>query len=102
MSLVSEQVKLVLERMDTHPEEFTGNTSNGMYHKWDFLFSTGTFNRIEKFLLKRKMKELRRKITQQQILLTIMYGQEDVGPVMSTASRFMNKHAEQHDNNSRF
>lgn len=98
MRLVSEQVKILLERMETHSEEFCKgllhSTGVGVYgNKWDIVLTGGEFNPIEKFLLRRKMKNIRRKVTQQQILMTIMYGQEeeDDSPRMSTASRFNTK-----------
>lgn len=91
----SDQVCMVLERMESHPEEFTGNTTNGRYHKWDFVFTTGTFNKVEKLLLKHKLKELRKEVTRQQIILTLMYDAQDdestlmpYHPTMSTTSRF--------------
>lgn len=93
--LISPQVQLLLERMESHPEEFYKalTLSAGVFDgKWDFVLSSGEFTRIEKFLIKRKMKELKREATHRQILLTIMYGKEesadDYHVKMSTTGRF--------------
>ena len=92
--LCAEQVNILLDRMESHPEEFYKvlQIARPMYEsKWDMVLSAGEFNRIEKFLIKRKMKELKREATHRQILMTIMYGKdEDLGETykFSTAGRF--------------
>jgi hypothetical protein len=93
--LISPQVQMLLDRMESHPEEFYRalELTRTMYNgKWDMVLSTGEFNHIEKFLIKRKMKELKREATHRQIIMTIMYGKEesdeDYHVRMSTAGRF--------------
>jgi Zn-dependent M32 family carboxypeptidase len=95
---VSPQVQILLDRMESHPEEFCKSLSitQALYNeKWDTVLSAGEFNLVEKYLIKRKIKGLRRKITHQQILMTIMYGENlqerESGPAMSTTSRFQSK-----------
>lgn len=93
MKLVSEQVQILLERMDMHPGEFVKSYDYGVHNgKWYDILHGGTFNIIERTLIKRKYKKLKRKATQKDIMTTIMHGgdQEDdtLGPAMSTISRF--------------
>ena len=94
--IISQQVRILLERMDTHPEEFCkGIELRSVFNnKWDMVITTGAFNWIEKYLIRRKLKKLKREATQQQILMTIMYGEDGEnmgdlnGPYISTPSRF--------------
>lgn len=96
MRLISEQVKIMLDRMDDHPEEFckTLGMGNTLFDsKWAFVLSNGEFNCIEKFVLRRKMKRIRREVTRQQIMMTLVddvsYDPKYIPPVtISTASRF--------------
>ena len=91
---VSQQVRILLERMDTHPEEFSRHlslTTRAFGGKWDLVLTSGEFTLLEKYLIRRKIKQIKRAITHQQILMTIMYGQDEHdsdGPLMSTTSRF--------------
>lgn len=91
---VSEQVKILLERMDMHPEEFVRPyESRHLNTKWGEVLDEGTFNRVERFLIKRKFRALKRKVTQDLILATIMYeGEKEEDYVAhSTTGRFNTK-----------
>lgn len=93
---VSPQVRILLERMDLYPEEFAraGHLGIGSTTKWDYILTSGEFNLLEKTLLKRKLKQLRRKVTQQEIMSLILTGrieldeEDDVAPIFSTTGRF--------------
>ena len=66
MKIVSEQVKILLERMDLYPEEFVRPfESRRLETKWNEVLQEGHFNRVEKFLIKRKYVKLKRKATQE-------------------------------------
>lgn len=83
----------MLERMDSHPEEFVNGYGKSRYFepKWSTILNEGGFTKIEKHLLKSKMFGIRRKQTQADILLVLMQdvtGDDDEGPKMSTTSRF--------------
>jgi hypothetical protein len=74
MPIISEQVKILLERMNMHPDEFVHPyESRNINSKWGEVLDEGTFNRVERFLIKRKVRALKRKVTQDLILATIMY-----------------------------
>ena len=78
MRIVSEQVKILLERMDLYPEEFVRPfESRRLETKWNEVLQEGHFNRIEKFLIKRKYVKLKRKATQEMIMQTIMYDEAE-------------------------
>ena len=78
MKIVSEQVKILLERMDLYPEEFVRPfESRRLETKWNEVLQEGHFNRIEKFLIKRKYVKLKRKATQEMIMQTIMYDETE-------------------------
>jgi len=95
MPIISEQVKILLERMDLYPQEFVRPfESRRLTPKWGEVLNEGTFNRVEQFLIKRKFQALKRKATQDQILATIMYEgdvTEDYVPLttVSRASRLI-------------
>jgi hypothetical protein len=73
MAIVSDQVKILLERMDLYPEEFVRPfESRRLQTKWNEVLQEGHFNQIEKFLIKRKYVKLKRKATQEMIMQTIM------------------------------
>jgi hypothetical protein len=79
MPIISEQVKILLDRMDMHPDEFVHPyESRNINSKWGEVLDEGTFNRLERFLIKRKMRALKRKVTQDLILATIMYEGESM------------------------
>lgn len=94
--IVSQQVRMLLERMDMHPKEFAraGHLGIGSVTKWGYILESGEFNLLEKTLLKHKLKQLRRKITQQEIMSVILTGrieieeEDNVAPVFSTTGRF--------------
>jgi hypothetical protein len=93
MPIISEQVKILLERMDMHPEEFVHPfESRNIEPKWHGLLHNGAFGIVEKFLIKRKYNALRRKVTQEMILATIMYeGEKEDDDLLvrhSTVGRF--------------
>jgi hypothetical protein len=74
MPIISEQVKILLDRMDMHPDEFVHPfESRNVTSKWEYILNMGEFNKVEKFLIKRKVRALKRKATQDNILATIMY-----------------------------
>lgn len=73
MALISEQVKILLERMDLYPEEFVRSfESRHLETKWNEILQEGHFNRVEKFLIKRKYVKLKREATREAIMQTIM------------------------------
>ena len=89
----SDQVCILLERMDSHPEEFVNVYGKPRYYepRWSSLLNEGAFSLIEKRLLKRKLFALRRKQTQADIIATLtqdVTDADDEGPKMSTAGRF--------------
>ena len=91
--LCAEQVNILLDRMESNPDEFykvLQMSKHLLGDKWDLVLNAGEFNLVEKYLICKKMKELKRNATHQQILLTIMYGkeapEEDYTP-MTTVSR---------------
>ena len=94
--IVSQQVRMLLDRMDMHPKEFAraGHLGIGSTTKWGYTLESGEFNLLEKTLLKRKLKQLRRKVTQQEIMSLILTGrieldeEDDVAPIFSTTGRF--------------
>ncbi len=74
MGIISEQVKILLERMDMYPDEFVRPfESRNIETKWNDILQEGWFNRIEKFLITRKYVKLRRQATREAIMATIMY-----------------------------
>lgn len=92
MKLVSEQVKLLLDRMDTHPEEFVSALDYGRVHdnRWSEILQHGTFTFIEKGLLKSKYTKLKRESTRNDIINALVYQPDSVNltePVFSTVSR---------------
>lgn len=73
MAIVSDQVKILLERMDLYPEEFVRPfESRRLETKWNEILQEGHFNKIEKFLIKRKYVKLKREATREAIMQTIM------------------------------
>ena len=94
---ISQQVCMLLDRMDTHPEEFAKKAHLSQFGgmsttRWAYVIESGEFNLLEKFLLKRKLHHLRRKATQTLILDTFLQEaqEREQGPNMSTTSRFSN------------
>ena len=78
MGIISEQVKILLERMDLYPDEFVRPfESRNIETKWNDILQEGRFNRIEKFLITRKYVKLRRQATQEAIMATIMYDEKE-------------------------
>ena len=83
-NLVHDQVKILLERMDTHPEEFFTPKTLGD-GKWD-PFMPGSsmfrhFTKLEQYLIRRKYCKARDKIYRQQaydgILETLVFKEEE-------------------------
>lgn len=68
MKLVDDRVKLLLERMDAFPDEFTADLS-----KWDNILSRGVrnLNFVERFLIHRKWKKIQRESTLHRIVAVI-------------------------------
>jgi len=78
VGIISEQVKIMLERMDMYPEEFVRPfESRNIETKWNDILQEGRFNRIEKFLIMRKYVKLRRQATREAIMATIMYDEKE-------------------------
>ena len=74
MPIISEQVKIMLDRMDMYPDEFVHPfESRNVEPKWHGLLHNGAFGTIESFLIKRKYNALRRKVTQDLIMSMIMH-----------------------------
>ena len=82
-NLVHDQIKILLERMDTHPEEFFTPKTLGA-GKWD-PFMPGSsifrhFTKLEQYLIRRKYCKARDKIYRQQaydgILETLVFKEE--------------------------
>ena len=73
---VSPAVQMLLNRMDTHPEEFVSKESFFADTKWSNLLSEGKFNATEKFFIKRKYIKLKRESTQHKIITMILHGEE--------------------------
>ena len=95
---ISTQVCMLLDRMDTHPEEFAqmGHLSQfSSVTRWGYILEQGEFSRLEDFLLKRKLRRLRRKATQTFILDAFLNDAQErefeSGPRMSTAGRFSDR-----------
>ena len=91
---VSQQVRILLERMDLYPEEFVRPfESRHIETKWNEVLQEGHFNRIEKFLIKRKYVKLKRQATREAIVATIMYDEskqeESFASRFDTVSRMM-------------
>lgn len=86
---VSQQVRILLERMDLYPEEFVRSfESRHLETKWNEVLQEGHFNRIEKFLIKRKYVKLKRQATREAIVATIMYDEPKQGEIsFDTLSR---------------
>lgn len=79
MPIISEQVKILLERMDLYPEEFVHPfESRHVETKWNDVLQEGRFNRVEKFLIMRKYVKLKRQATRDAIMATIMYDEKEV------------------------
>lgn len=68
MKLVDDRVKLLIERMEAFPDEFTTELS-----RWDQVVnkSLRTLNPIEKFLIHRKWKKIQREATLHRIVTVI-------------------------------
>jgi hypothetical protein len=82
-NLVHDQIKILLERMETHPEEFLTPKSLGE-GKWD-PFMPGSsifkhFTKVEQYLIRRKYCKIRDKVYRQQaydsILETLVFKEE--------------------------
>lgn len=65
MKLIDDRVKLLIERMDAYPDEFTTDLS-----KWDNILSRGVrnLNFVERFLVHRKWKKIQREATLHRIV----------------------------------
>lgn len=92
MPIISEQVKIMLERMDMYPEEFVHPfESRNVEPKWHGLLHNGAFGTIESFLIKRKYNALRRKVTRDLIMSMIVYDEprqfEVVSPVVTKTKK---------------
>ena len=68
MKLVDDRVKLLLERMDAFPDEFTTDLS-----KWENILNRGVrnLNFIERFLIYIKWKKIQRESTLHRIVAII-------------------------------
>lgn len=93
MPIVSNYVKILLDRMNTHPEEFVSSKAlMGLWTqpKWQDILCSNVFNPVEKFLLKRKYRKLKRFQIEKDILSTLVDGNkaEDFINTHSIPSRF--------------
>ena len=67
----SEQVQIMLERMDTHAEDFMAPPSPFMLggsKPWLELAKTGSFNLVERVLIRTKLKKVARQGTKNRII----------------------------------
>ena len=92
MPIISEQVKILLDRMDMYPDEFVRPfESRNIETKWNSILQEGRFNRIEKFLITRKYVKLRRQATRDLIMSMIVYDEprqfEVVSPVVTKTKK---------------
>jgi hypothetical protein len=79
--LCHDQVKILLERMDTHPEEFVGIRNK----KWEEFMpncsSFQHFTKVEQYLIRRKYCKIRGQLYRQQaydkILETLVFKKDD-------------------------
>jgi hypothetical protein len=108
---ISHQVRILLERMDLYPEEFVHPCeSRRINSKWGEVLDEGTFNRLERFLIKRKVRALKRKVTQDLILATIIYeptedrveAANQVANHASLMEALRKRKKSKNDNNNRF
>jgi hypothetical protein len=95
MRLISEQVQILLERMDTHPEDFySDNSYLGVIHSrpWLDLVKSGSFTLVERVIINKKLKQLRRDMTKNRIITLLVeprYDEFNEDSVrISTTSRF--------------
>ena len=92
--IVRPTTQMLLKRMDTNPEEFDAiNTVLYGSRSWATVVKNGEFNLVESVLIKRKMKGIHRKATEQRILELLLDGQAreesyDPQTMHSTMSRF--------------
>ena len=103
--LCSQEVNILLDRMESHPEEFYQSVSLSasiLGGKWDLLLTAGEFTRIEKFLLRRNMRKLKRMATHRLIITTLVdepvnrdYGMLSDPYIMSTVGRYTNSTSDQ-------
>lgn len=79
---VSEQAKILLQRMSERPEDFyiSNNFSSrlGITTSWADIVSRGSFNLIESFLINRKFRAIQRRKTQQDILEQLVAAKEKI------------------------
>ena len=74
--IVRPTTQMLLKRMDTNPEEFDAvNTVLYGSKSWATIVKSGEFNLVENILIKRKMKGIHRKATEQAILGLLLDGQ---------------------------
>ena len=70
-----DQVKILLDRMDTHPEMFTSNRV-GLWGAgemvWLELAMNGTYRRYERWAIERKLHRLELKHSRERILAVLM------------------------------
>jgi hypothetical protein len=78
----SNEVCLLLERIESHPEEFYSE-----YSKWGWVLTAQGFSVIEKYLIKNKRKYVARAKCRAGILETLV-GEPGQEPYFSTTSRF--------------
>jgi len=67
----SEQVQILLERMDTHAEDFMMPHSPftlGGLKPWLELAKGGSFNLVERIIIRRKLKKVARQATKNRII----------------------------------
>lgn len=95
MRLISEQVEILLERMDTHPEDFYADNSYlGVIHSrpWLDLVKGGSFTLVERVIINKKLKQLKRDMTKNRIITLLVeprYDEfNDDSVRISTTSRF--------------
>lgn len=83
--LISEQVQILLERMNTHSEDFySDNSFHGVIHSrpWLDLVKNGSFSLVERIVINKKLKQLKREMTKNRII-TLLVKQPDLDIAMS-------------------
>jgi len=80
----AQEICLLLERMESHPEEFFSD-----YSKWGWVFNAHGFTKIEAYLIKRKRKYVSHAYCRSGIVQTLLKENDPASnSVFSTTSRF--------------
>lgn len=79
---ISDQVEILLQRMDDYPEQFFTSSSFssriGVLKSWSAIVERGHFNLVESFLIRKKLRSIRRRQTQNDIIECLVDGPTDL------------------------